>query len=340
MQDKPLDFLKSQNDLLEIHKPAFCCISVSSACPLKCKMCSLWKNGYSKSTQEPTLDEWSGFIEQAAELSDHFLEIGFAGGEPLLDERNLALIKVSSAKGLVTSMPTNGFLIDREMALKIADSGLSAIGISLDGIHRSTHDFLRGVEGCYDRVMQAISCLGKTHNSPKIGILTAISGKNIDEVVELAKWVNVDSRIQTIVFQAIIQPFNTPPDSRWYNRSEYSFLWPQDIQKVRCALDELIGLKQAGYKLSNSVAQLESFKRYFADPGAFVKNAACNADFYMHADQLGNLYICPQKKSIGNIKKDNLRDLWYCAAANQIREEIRGCGLNCHHLLNVLYQEG
>jgi MoaA/NifB/PqqE/SkfB family radical SAM enzyme len=302
-------------------------------------MCSLWKTGYSTTSQEPDLNEWFRFIELAAELTDNSIEISVSGGEPLLDDRNLALIKFSAEKGLATSMPTNGFLIDNEMALKIADSGLSAIGISLDGINRNTHDFLRGVEGCYDKVMQAIGHLDKSRGSPKIGILTTISEKNLDEVIELARWANEDNRIETIIFQAITQPFNTPLDSEWYNRSEYSFLWPQDTKKVQDLLDELIKLKKMAYKISNSVPQLESFKRYFENPGEFIKKDICNVDFWMNINQLGDVYICSRKEAIGNIRKDTLKDMWYSAEANQRREEIKNCKANCHILVNCAYEE-
>ncbi len=338
MQDKPFNFLKSQNSLLDIRKPAFCCIGISTGCMLKCKMCSVWKTSYFTTSQEPTLDEWFRFIELAAGLTGNSIEINVSGGEPLLDERNLALVKFSSGKGLPTSMPTNGFLIDKEMAHKIVNSRLGAIEISLDGITRDTHDFLRGVEGCYDKVMQAIDHLDRCCSNLGIGILITISEKNFDEIIELTKWANEDNRIETIIFQAIAQPFNTSFDNEWYNKSEYSFLWPQDTKKIHSLLDELIKLKKITYKISNPVSQLESFKRYFNDPSKFIKEDICNVDFYMNINQFGDVFMCPRKKAIGNIKKSTPKDMWYSENANQIREEIKNCKINCHHVLNCCYE--
>ena len=282
MQDKPFNFLKSQNSLLNIRKPAFCCIGISTGCMLKCKMCSTWKTGYFTTSQEPTLNEWFRFIELVADLTDNSIEINVSGGEPLLDERNLALISFSAKREIPTSMPSNGFLIDKEMAHKIADSGLNAIGISLDGINRDTHDFLRGVKGCYDKAMQAIDYLDRYCGNLGIGILTTISEKNLDEIIGLTKWANEDNRIETIIFQAIAQPFSTPLDNEWYNKSEYSFLWPKDTKKAHALLDELIKLKKMAYKISNPVSQLDAFKRYFENPREFIKKDICNVNFYMN----------------------------------------------------------
>jgi MoaA/NifB/PqqE/SkfB family radical SAM enzyme len=235
-------------------------------------------------------------------------------------------------------MPTNGFLIDREMAYRITDSGLNAIEISLDGTSRDTHDFLRGVKGCYDKAMQAIDHLDRCCSNIGIGILTTISEKNLNEIIELTKWINGDSRIETIIFQAIAQPFNTSFDNEWYNKSEYNFLWPQDIEKTSALLNELIKLKKMSYKISNPVSQLEAFKRYFNDPSKFIKEDICNVDFYMNINQFGDVFMCPRKKAIGNIKKSTLKDMWYSENANQIREEIKNCKINCHHVLNCCYE--
>lgn len=301
-------------------------------------MCSIWKNRYFTTPQEPALDEWYRFIDLIADLTENSIEINVSGGEPLLDERNLSLVKFSAKKGLPTSMPTNGFLIDKEMACKIADSGLSTIGISLDGITRYTHDLLRGVEGCYDKAMQAINYLDSCDSNIEIGILATISEKNIDEIIDLTKWVNEDNRIETIIFQAIAQPFNTSFDNEWYNKSEYSFLWPQSTVKINTLLDELIKLKKMAYKISNATLQLETFKKYFNNPGEFIKKDKCNVDFYMNINQFGDVYMCPRKEPIGNIKKDTPRKMWYSEKANLIRKEIRNCKINCHHILNCCYE--
>ena len=106
-------------------------------------------------------------------------------------------------------MCTNGFLINDKIAHKEVKSGLNVIIISLDGMSKDTHDFIRGVSGCYEGVMHAIGYLNKIRGDLSIGIQTIILEKNLDEIVKIVEWVNEDKRIGFINFQAIACPFDT-----------------------------------------------------------------------------------------------------------------------------------
>ncbi len=302
-------------------------------------MCFAWKNSCVKNGEEPSLNEWRNFISFLAELSDNSIEMNFSGVEPLADERNLALIAFSSRCGLPTSMHTSAFLMDEEMARKIADTGLNEITISLDGITKDTHDFLRGVEGCYDKAIQAIGYLSKYCTNLRIGIGTIILERNMDEIARLAEWANRHERIGCIAFQAIAQPFFTPADDEWYNKSEYGFLWPKDLKKVHAVIDELIRLKTIGYKIGNSISQLLVFKKYFSSPNKFIKKNKCNVDFYMDVNQFGEVRMCNRRQIIGNIKRDQPKDMWYSKEANEVRKQAKNCNLNCHLLVNCVYEE-
>lgn len=327
----------NSQDLLNFRKPAFCCVEISPVCILRCKMCSIWKNR-KKTLGTPTLTEWRNFIGSLSGLSKNSIVINFSGAEPLSDAKNLALIEFCAKKGLATSMCTNGVLVDKKMAYEIAQSGLKAIVISLDG-DKNIHDFLRGVDGCYDKVMQAISYLDRYRDTLETGIQPIIFGCNLNEIVKLTKWANEDKRIKFIHFQAVAQPFDDDFDNEWYRKSEYSLLWPQDTERVHNTIDKLIELKAAGYKISNTVSQLEVFKGYFKEPNNFIRKNKCNVDFFMNIDQFGNVYMCRLKEPIGNIKEDSFGDMWYSKKACQVREEIKSCKVNCHVLVNCCYEE-
>ncbi|MDD4939432.1 MAG: radical SAM protein [Candidatus Omnitrophica bacterium] len=323
-----------------IPKRIFCCIGISQECIFKCKMCFFWKNKYERTEQEPTLQEWYNFISLLADLGENTVEINLAGGEPLLDERNLKLVDFAAKKGVYTSLSSNGFLINKEMASSIARSGLDVIGISLDGIDENTHDFLRGVQGSYDKIMKGIDHLERHCGHLTIGIQTVISDRNLDEVIRLTEWVNAHRRIRYIVFQAIEHPFNTPLDLEWHNKSEYAFLWPRDTHRVNNVIDELIRLKGSGYKITNPVSQLEIFKAYFADPGKFIKQGKCNvSENYMNINQFGDIFLCLRKESIGNIRTFAPEEFWHSQKVDRIRKEMGKCRDNCHHLVNCCYKE-
>ena len=187
--------------------------------------------------------------------------------------------------------------------------------------------------------MQAVELLDKFRNNIQISVITTISAENLDEIVKLAEWTNGDSRIETIIFQAIAQPFNVPFDDNWHMREEYNFLWPKDKGHVNSKINDLVHLKREGYKISNSVKQLEDFKKYFEKPQEFIKKTSCNVDFYMNINPLGDIFMCTRKEPIGNIKKNSPKEIWFSEEADKRREEISNCRINCHHLINCCYEE-
>ena len=339
MQDKSAIFLKSETCVSNIRRPVFCRIGIPSTCMLKCKMCFGWKINFKKGLKEPTLQEWCDFIDLLGDFSNNSIEMNFTDTEPLLDERNLALIAFSAQKGLPTSMHSNGVLIDKELAFRIVDTGLNQITISLDGINKETHDHLRGVEGCHDKVMRAIGYLDSCAGNLKIGIQTIILSENLDEIVSLVEWVNKDERLGHISFQAIMQPFFTIPIDGWHQKSEYNFLWPKDIKKVFTIIDELIRLKKTGYKIGNPISQLETFKKYFEKPDNFIKKSNCNVDFWMNINRSGDVRMCENMQPIGNIQSSRPEEIWYSQEAVRRREGIKSCKANCNILVNCAYEE-
>ena len=53
-------------------------------------------------------------------------------------------------------MGTSGFLLDRTTAVKLRDSGIRAVAISLDSKDPEVHDSFRGVDGVWEKAVQAI----------------------------------------------------------------------------------------------------------------------------------------------------------------------------------------
>jgi sulfatase maturation enzyme AslB (radical SAM superfamily) len=240
--------------------------------------------------------------------------------------------------GFRTNIATNAFLIDEDMAKSIADSGLSSINLSLDSMCETTHDYLRGKEGVYRNVMQAIECMDKYCSEKfEIIICSAIYDINMEDAIGIAEWVNQHPRVKWAYFMAAMQPNNTKPDPGWY-KGGYSCLWPQDTSRVVSVIDVLIGMKNSGYKINNQVCQLEAFKKYFSCPDRFVKNAACNLYRAVHVSSIGDIFICYDWERIGNIREDDLAEAWYSAKADSARRSIKNCKKNCHHLINCFFE--
>jgi MoaA/NifB/PqqE/SkfB family radical SAM enzyme len=300
----------------------------------------MWKQRESS----PTEIRAAGFkdIVKSLKMIDGytFKRITFAGGEPLAEPGILDLVNVAAGEGFFTVMSSNGYLIDEKMAEQINSSGLNSINLSLDSYKPQTHDFLRGVNGSYQRVIKAVENLAKSCNNLSIGICTVIMQSNLDELVDLIEWVKQDNRIDGIAFQAIVQPFNTIPDEEWFTKDDNSFLWPKDLDKTQAIIDNLIDMKKTGnFKIRNPVAQFEIYKAYFANPNNFIKRKSCNIrEKALTLNQAGEMSFCYILGPVGNIKEYGIKDILFSKQADEMRMKMDNCRENCNLLVNCYFE--
>ncbi|MBU1998165.1 MAG: SPASM domain-containing protein, partial [Candidatus Omnitrophica bacterium] len=208
----------------------------------------------------------------------------------------------------------------------------------LDSLNASTHDYLRGVEGVYKKAVEAISFLDRyCPRDFEIIICSVIYDINLNDIIDVAQWVNNHSRIKWIYFMAAMQPNNTGYDSKWYE-AEFGYLWPKDKDKSSLVIDNLIQMKNKGYKINNQICQLEAFKKYFSFPDRFVKNTSCNLNRAVHISSVGDIFICYDWDKLGNIAHNDIAELWLSKKAQVVRENILGCKKNCHHLINCFFE--
>ncbi|MDD4909323.1 MAG: radical SAM protein [Candidatus Omnitrophica bacterium] len=331
---------------MEKLKPGFCCPGITDDCMLRCRMCDKWKadkNTYGR--PRPTLEEWKRAATQLRELVDEGFEIDIGGGEALLVDWLWSFVRHCADSGFRATIASNGYLVDEEMARKIAGSGLSSIIFSLDSLDHRVHDYWRGRQGVYDRVMRAIENVARFAPDVHIGICSIIMENTLAGMVKLAKWVNKDPRLKSAYYMVPMQPNNTywgkdGFDKYWFKSKEYGFYWPQNTAKVLKVIDELIRRRRAGELIGNTVVQLEAYKNYLAHPERFVKTAPCNLDRALHISSVGDIFLCYNWPSLGNIrnKEDDLREIWFSEKAEAARKNIRECRENCHFLLNCFFE--
>ncbi|MBU1863697.1 MAG: radical SAM protein [Candidatus Omnitrophica bacterium] len=330
-----IDTVKKQS----IEKPAFCCIAATDYCMLRCKMCNKWDEPLPKADEVPTLDEWKRFITQFRDLVDEGFELDFGGGEALSMPGILDLVAHAKKQGFRTTIASNGYLINKEMAKWIGSSGLDAVSLSLDSARPALHDRMRGTEGVYQRVMDALNNLTRYAPHTQKGLCCVIMNENIDEPLRLVSLAEENKNVNWLYFMAVVQPnYSGPLNDQWLD--EFQCLWPQNIDKTMHVLDELIKLKQHGSKISNRVEHLRAYKAYFNNPAQFVNKAQCIVGGRaLSVNSYGFIQMCLFKDFIGNIREHDIRELWYSQDADLMREKVKQCTSNCHLLLNCCYIE-
>lgn len=149
--------------------------NITQRCNLKCRHC--YASGVADVSQELT-------HEEALRAIDGFASFGcpvvlFSGGEPFIREDILELAADARQKGLRVVFSTNGTCITEAITQRIAEIGVSYVGISIDGV-QSTHDAFRGVPGAYERSLNAIRLCRKF--GIKVGLRVTLTRANVREI--------------------------------------------------------------------------------------------------------------------------------------------------------------
>ena len=205
-----------------------------------------------------------------------------------------------------------------------------------------THDYLRGTKCSHYKVLKAIEHIHNLPVKPTISINCIISDINLDEIVPLANWAINNEKISGIIFQAIVQPYETPLDDEWYKRAMFSELWPKNgHKKVEYIIDQLIKLKmKVDDKITNSVAQLTSFKEYFHNPLKLIQKKSCPMDSSsLLVNWGGRVYFCGQLQPMGNIKELPLEEILISQLVEDRWNEMRACRRNCNSKVNCFFKE-
>lgn len=294
-------------------------IYLTGKCNLRCRHCDVWKT--SKGEGELTAQEWKRIISGLAGwiIPRH---IHFTGGEPLMRDDFIEIVKFAGKNKITASVNTNGILINKELAKEMIGAGLAGIAISIDGFS-ATHDYLRGEKGVFEKASKAIEYLD---GAIPVIIATVLSGYNQKEVIDLARWAR-EKGCAGILFQALFQNPNGGSDPR---RHENSDLWPQDINDMDSVIDGLARLKREGMPVLNSVRQLELMKAYFRDPLQISSLYKCKVGVSnLVVDSYGKAGFCGNIGPIGDLKHFTPRELWNSKEARSARIKVKNCAKNC-----------
>jgi len=133
--------------------PHFTTIGLTYRCSCRCKHCYADVSNKDVSGELET-EKVKSVIDQLKQLG--VLEVIFSGGDPLIREDILELVKHAHDVGLLTRMNTQGSLLDRKMIADLKQAGLSQCAISIDDVDPERHDRSRGAKGLHAKIMDAV----------------------------------------------------------------------------------------------------------------------------------------------------------------------------------------
>jgi MoaA/NifB/PqqE/SkfB family radical SAM enzyme len=133
----------------------------------------------------------------------NYNEVSLTGGEPLLRNDLFECIEFAHKLGLLTSIDTNGTLLDTQCIRRLLKSGLDSAFVSLDDLDGSSHDVNRGL---HKKTMHNLRQLIKTDIA--VCISTTVSLLNLDKIVDMCKFCERNGI--RIVFHPVYLPKSVP----------------------------------------------------------------------------------------------------------------------------------
>jgi MoaA/NifB/PqqE/SkfB family radical SAM enzyme len=289
-------------------------------------MCNIWQ----LKTKQKDLD-FSTAVKIIDRLYDWLgaFNLTFAGGEPFLNKNFFKIIAYANQKGINTRTNSNGYVINQTMANKLATSGLSRIFFSIDGLQKE-HNFVRGKKDSFQRVTAAINYLSKTKNNdkkPKIFINSVISNNNIAIIGDLIKLAQT-LKVSGINFQVLMPNFASQYNEHWFENDP---LWPKKLKQIIITTNKLLKLKnQYPDFILNSNRDIKNFTRYLAAPKDYQEKEQCLVGFNnCMVDTSGNIRLCYEMGTVGNMLKEKPENLWLSDKAKKHRVKIVICQRPC-----------
>jgi SynChlorMet cassette radical SAM/SPASM protein ScmF len=167
---------------------------LTEGCNLQCRHCWISPKYQNEDHIYPSLDMeiFQSIIQQAKELG--LTGVKLTGGEPLLHPEIMKILDIILRYDIFLNVETNGVLCSGEIAEKIALCKSPFVSVSLDGVDAATHEWVRGVNGCFNSAIEGINNLVKAGLSPQVVMSVMKRNYNqVEDMVHLAESIGAES---------------------------------------------------------------------------------------------------------------------------------------------------
>jgi SynChlorMet cassette radical SAM/SPASM protein ScmF len=221
---------------------------LTEGCNLRCRHCWIAPKYQSEENSYPALDLdlFKSIIEQAKPLG--LTGVKLTGGEPLLHPQIHEILELIRLEAISLNVETNGVLCTPDLAWKMALCKSPFISVSLDGSDAETHEWVRGVVGCFEETLRGIRNLIEAGLKPQLIMSVMSHNKDqMERVVRLAEDLDAGS----VKFN-IVQP--TARGEKLYDSGE------------ALSIEQLVEL---GRWVENTLSTSTALPIYYDHPPAF-----------------------------------------------------------------------
>ncbi len=158
---------------------------VTRSCELACQHCRASAENW-RSPLELSLEEGKNLIDSVAAMGTPLMV--FTGGDPLQRPDLEDLIRHGRSRGLiVATIPAATPRLTKERIFSLKEAGVHQLALSLDGATAEEHDQFRGVEGTFQKVLEAVNWIREAEVPLQIN--TVFGSWNADRFEALAELV-------------------------------------------------------------------------------------------------------------------------------------------------------
>lgn len=221
---------------------------LTEGCNLRCRHCWIAPKYQSPGSSFPSLptDTFALIIEQAKPLG--LSGVKLTGGEPLLHPQISEILDIIRSEDIRLSVETNGLLCTPELAQEMVTCKTPFVSVSIDGANAETHEWVRGVEGCFEAAQNGIRNLVSAGFRPQVIMSLMKHNKDqIEDVVRMAEKLGAGSVKFNIV----------QPTSRGNTLHELG---------ETLTIEELVEL---GDWVENTLSETTNLRLFYSHPSAF-----------------------------------------------------------------------
>ncbi len=280
---KTAQFYNLLSFVLRWPMPVYVHYGITHRCNLNCRMCKVTED---KFENELSINEIKDLAGKLSNMGILYASIG--GGEPLLREDIVEIIRIFRGESMKVRLLTNAILLNRSVIMDICKSGLKGISISLDTLDEEKYAFITG-QNCLKTVLNSIE-LSSRYFKKGLKLLNVVVSrlnlKELPEIIEFAREYN---------FMVSLIPIENP-------ESEFEFR-EKDYQDIDYVYDILLQKRRV---IFNSSRFVEFSKDYFK---GVMKNPHCYAGrLYFSISPDGTFGSCHRFRGYKNKKITELID--------------------------------
>ncbi len=292
-----------------------CAVIVTYRCNAKCTMCSSWKN--------PSRVSEEFGPEVLHKLPGGMQRLNITGGEPLLRDDILDIVRVLHKKTRRLEISTNGYFVERTVAIAEKFPDIT-IRVSIEGL-QVLNDRLRGLEGGFDRAIRTILRL-KRIGIRDIGFAMTIGEDNYRDLLDVYM---LAASMDLEFANAVVH------NSFYFHKCDNEIKSKEEVEgAIVRFMEQLLNSPRRNFK-----RRAKDWFRAYLNLGLLrhvqgrTRLMPCGAatdTFFV--DPWGQVLACNGSLApmiMGDLKSQSFDEIWHSAQAEAVRQQVNTCQQAC-----------